>query len=369
MGDRRAAGEPERGAHLAGDDHRQRGLAQPGRPGEQHVVGGAAARLGGLEHQAELLAHALLADDLGQAAGPQRRLHRPLVDVGVGGGEPGQVGLLRGLEVRPRQAFRSVSSAARSRAPTSGVGSGLGRRPRRRPGRPPSPTSRGRPGPAGPGPATARPRRVRRCGVAAVPTGAPSRSLELEDDPLRALLPDAGDPGQRLDVLGGHRGPQVVGGEHGEHRLGQLGADAGGGLEQLEAGLLVVVEEAEQGQRVLADDHAGRQRRLVPGAQGGQRVGGAHRARGPTPPTSRTALLRVTPATVPRTNAITDLPAFAQGGVDAGLGTAAPDVGDGQRQRVGGVGRLGRLGRAAAAGSPSPRPGPCRRGRCRRPRP
>ena len=40
------------------------------------------------------------------------------------------------------------------------------------------------------------------------------------------------------------------------------------------------------------------------------------------------------------------LPAWAsagsEGGVDAGLGAAAPDVADGQRQRVGGVGRLGR---------------------------
>ena len=58
--------------------------------------------------------------------------------------------------------------------------------------------------------------------------------LELEDDPLGALLADAGHLGQRLDVLGGDRAAQVVGREHGEHRLGELRADAGRGLDELE---------------------------------------------------------------------------------------------------------------------------------------
>ena len=38
------------------------------------MVGGAAAAAGGLEHQAELLAHPLLADELVERARAQRRL-------------------------------------------------------------------------------------------------------------------------------------------------------------------------------------------------------------------------------------------------------------------------------------------------------
>ena len=50
--------------------------------------------------------------------------------------------------------------------------------------------------------------------------------LELEDDPLRALLADAGHTGQRLDVVAGDRDTQPVRREYGEHRLSQLGPDA-----------------------------------------------------------------------------------------------------------------------------------------------
>src|SRR4029077_1599834 len=39
---------------------------------------------------------------------------------------------------------------------------------------------------------------------------------ELQDDPLRALAADAGDPGQRGDVLRGDRAAQRVRGEHGQ---------------------------------------------------------------------------------------------------------------------------------------------------------
>jgi hypothetical protein len=49
---------------LVGDDRRERGLAEPGRAVEQDVVHGLAAALGGLEEDAELLAHRRLADEL-----------------------------------------------------------------------------------------------------------------------------------------------------------------------------------------------------------------------------------------------------------------------------------------------------------------
>ena len=50
--------------------------------------------------------------------------------------------------------------------------------------------------------------------------------LELEDDALRALLADARDAGQRLDVLGRDGAAYVVGAHHRDDRLGDLRADA-----------------------------------------------------------------------------------------------------------------------------------------------
>ena len=77
---RRAGGQPQRGAQFRGDDHRQRRLAQARRPGEQHVIRRGAAQLGPGQHQLQLLADLLLADELAHRPGAQRRL-----DVGVAG--------------------------------------------------------------------------------------------------------------------------------------------------------------------------------------------------------------------------------------------------------------------------------------------
>ena len=49
----------------------QRGLAEPGRAGEQQVVGGLAPPAGGLEDDRQVLLQLALADELGEAAGPQ----------------------------------------------------------------------------------------------------------------------------------------------------------------------------------------------------------------------------------------------------------------------------------------------------------
>ena len=82
--DRRTARDPQRGRHLRRDDHRQGGLAESRRPGQQDVVGHPAAVPGGLEHQSELVAHPRLALELGQAGRSQRRLGGPLLRVGPG---------------------------------------------------------------------------------------------------------------------------------------------------------------------------------------------------------------------------------------------------------------------------------------------
>ena len=80
--DRRAAGDPQRRAELGRDDHRDRGLAEAGRPGQQHVVRRPAASQGAVQQQRELLADPGLADEVVEPLGPQRALDHPLVAVG-----------------------------------------------------------------------------------------------------------------------------------------------------------------------------------------------------------------------------------------------------------------------------------------------
>ena len=116
VGDRRTAGDAQRRGHLGGDDHRQRGLAEPGRPAEQHVVGGPAARSGRLQHERELLAHPVLADHLVEGPRPQRRLEGALVvvDLGVDEAAAGQVRRPRRRSAGPRRAPGVTPCSARA---------------------------------------------------------------------------------------------------------------------------------------------------------------------------------------------------------------------------------------------------------------
>ena len=69
---------PGRGVHahaeLLGDDAGERGLAEAGRAGEQHVVERVAALLGGLDEDLELLLGHALADEVGEPAWPEAEL-------------------------------------------------------------------------------------------------------------------------------------------------------------------------------------------------------------------------------------------------------------------------------------------------------
>ncbi len=76
-------------AHLGGDDAGERGLAEPGRAGEQQVVGGLAAPAGRLEDDGEVLLQLGLADELGEAARPEARPRR----VSSSGPAPGRAAL------------------------------------------------------------------------------------------------------------------------------------------------------------------------------------------------------------------------------------------------------------------------------------
>ena len=64
--DDRTGSSAKSDAHLAGDDLRQSGFAEPGRPEQQHVVKGFAARLGGLDKDSQIVPQTALADKFGQ---------------------------------------------------------------------------------------------------------------------------------------------------------------------------------------------------------------------------------------------------------------------------------------------------------------
>ena len=66
LGDDRAGGRTEIDPEFAGDDLRQRGLAEARRPDEQHMVERVAARLGRLDEHLEVRARRLLAGEIGQ---------------------------------------------------------------------------------------------------------------------------------------------------------------------------------------------------------------------------------------------------------------------------------------------------------------
>ena len=131
---------------------------------------------------------------------------------------------------------------------------------------------------------------------------------------------------------------------HGEHRLGEPRADPAGGLQQLEHDPLVLVGEAEQGQRVLADDQRGRQRGPARRAAARRGCRACTAATSPTPPTSTTALSGASAATRPARRRSSGRPPRRRGGrgVDAGLGARRARRGRSPAQRVGGVGRPGR---------------------------
>jgi regulator of protease activity HflC (stomatin/prohibitin superfamily) len=71
LADHRARGAAEADPHLARDDLRQRGLAEPRRAEEQHMVHRLAARARGLDEHPQVLARRLLADELAERLGAQ----------------------------------------------------------------------------------------------------------------------------------------------------------------------------------------------------------------------------------------------------------------------------------------------------------
>ena len=82
----RAGGALDGHAHLLGDDVRQGGLAQARRAEDQRVVQGLLAAAGGADEQLHLLAHAGLADVVGQAQRADGAVQLLLALARAGGG-------------------------------------------------------------------------------------------------------------------------------------------------------------------------------------------------------------------------------------------------------------------------------------------
>ncbi len=141
--DRRPARHPQGADALVRDDHRQRGLAESGRAGQQDVVGGAVLHGGGLEQQLELPADLALPDELVERLRPERALERELGlrTRGVGGGRSRRV---IGRHPCGREACPSAAAEQRLRhrcCSTSGVvRDGVVDRAARRVSRQPRPT-------------------------------------------------------------------------------------------------------------------------------------------------------------------------------------------------------------------------------------
>ena len=68
------AGGAKAHAELARHDLRQRGLAEPGRTEEQHMVQGLAAGVGGRDEHAQVFPRRLLPDEFSERFWPQRRV-------------------------------------------------------------------------------------------------------------------------------------------------------------------------------------------------------------------------------------------------------------------------------------------------------
>ena len=106
---------PHGGAELGADDHREAGLAQAGRPGEQHVVRRVAAAPARPEHEVELLAHPRLADELGEPARAAACSRGRLAVVGRGRQRPLEVAEI----VLAHRARPSTGRARPRRTPTT----------------------------------------------------------------------------------------------------------------------------------------------------------------------------------------------------------------------------------------------------------
>ena len=186
--ERRAGGLHEGHLELGGDDLRQRGLAQAGRAGQQHVVERLAAGGRRLDGDLQLLAQRVLADELLERARAQRAVELVLVVERRRG-----CGCARGSTACSRAArWPAAPRRSRPRRPPAAPG------PRRAGSR----ARAGRRGRCGAG-------RRRACTVIGAAEVVRHADLlaQLDHDPLGGALADAGHGLQAGDVAGRQRAP------------------------------------------------------------------------------------------------------------------------------------------------------------------
>src|SRR5699024_8709627 len=117
--DGRPGGHPQARTHLVGDDHRQGRLAESGWPGQQDMVRRLLPGLGRIEHERELFAHLRLADEIGQAPGPQRRLVIAFGRLGLPGHESVAFGAGQPLVTEVHLIGAGFEGAGHLRAPST----------------------------------------------------------------------------------------------------------------------------------------------------------------------------------------------------------------------------------------------------------
>ena len=179
--ERGAGDRADADVELLADDLRERRLAEPGRADEKDVVEGLVAGLRRGQGDRELLLDALLADEVGEAARAERGLERPVL-------------LEDGAEQSARHA--ATRSARRTRSSAGSSGSTCASTSSASITEYPSSTRASRAVKDSP---------ARRLGGRRVACLA----LQLEHDPLRGLLADAGDRLEPRDVLERDRPSEV----------------------------------------------------------------------------------------------------------------------------------------------------------------
>ena len=261
--ERRAGGLDEVDLELGGHDLGERGLAEPGRAGEQHVVERLAAGAGGLDRHAELGLQRLLADELVEPARAQRDVER-LVLAGD------DAGRLDAIEVAATPGadgwVTAATPSARGRSGPRASGRARRRAARRPPGREAEPDE----AVAGEQP------RVVAAGDHDRVAGRGGADLlaQLDHDPLRRALADALHGLQPRGVAGGDGGEQLARRAAAEHRERHLRPDGLDADQQQEEVALGLGGEAVEQQRVVTHDQVRVERgRLARGGHLAQRLG------------------------------------------------------------------------------------------------
>ena len=138
---------------------------------------------------------------------------------------------------------------------------------------------------------------------------------------------------------------------HGKHGLGESWTYTAGRLQELEHGLLVLVEEPVQRERILTNDQRRRRLSRLPDPQRRHRAGSALQRQADATDLDDYAIGSQLGLDQPQTRSSAALAGQGgDGGVDPAARTPTPHRADRQRERVGGVHGTRRIAQAAGVG-------------------